>query len=236
MINCIIIDDEQHAIDLLNIHIQKIDKLKVLKTFNDPLSALSFLEHNPVELIFLDIEMPDISGIQFIKIIKKKTPVILTSAYKEYALEGFENEVLDYLLKPISFERLFQAVQRLRPMINLKSVTPMDFIVVKTDSKTKLLKIDLDDILYIEGLKNYISVFTSQQRIISLLNLKSFEENLPEERFIRTHKSFIISINKVRLIDGNQIFLKGVEKSIPISDSYRKNLFDLFRQNLIENK
>lgn len=235
--NCIIIDDEQHAIDLLTIYIQKIEHLKIIGTFNNPINAISFIEHNSVDLIFLDIEMPEISGLKFIKIIKKKIPIILTSAYKEYALEGFENEVLDYLLKPISFERLLQSVQRVKSAENdITSIVQNKFIVLKTDSKNKLLKIDLADIIYIEGLKNYLSVFTTQQRVISLLNLKSLEENLPTDSFIRTHKSFIISIARVKLIDGNQVFLNGLERSIPISDSYRKKLFEVFRKNLIENK
>jgi len=237
MINCVIIDDEQHAIDLIKIHVEKIDYLRVLETFNNPVNAIGFLENNDVDVIFLDIEMPEISGLSFIKLLKKKIPVIVISAYKEYALEGFENEVLDYIVKPVSFERLLQATQRVLALSNSKSsVAPNAFIILKTDSKNKLLKIDLDDIIYIEGLKNYISVFTTQQRVISLLNIKSLEEKLPADRFIRTHKSYIISIAKVKMVNGNQVFLKGLEQGIPISDSYKKNFFEIFRKNLIDNK
>ncbi|SHN33730.1 LytR/AlgR family response regulator transcription factor [Mucilaginibacter sp. OK098] len=237
MINCVIIDDEQHAIDLIKIHVEKIDYLRVLETFNNPVNAIEFLENNDVDVLFLDIEMPDISGLSFIKLLKKKIPVVVISAYKEYALEGFENEVLDYIVKPVSFERLLQATQRVLALSNSKSVAaPNAFIILKTDSKNKLLKIDLDDIIYIEGLKNYISVFTTQQRVISLLNIKSLEEKLPADRFIRTHKSYIISINKVKMVNGNQVFLKGLEQGIPISDSYKKQFFEIFRKNLIDNK
>ena len=237
MINCVIIDDEQHAIDLIKIHVEKIDYLRVLETFNSPVNAIGFLENNDVDVLFLDIEMPDISGLSFIKLLKKKIQVVVISAYKEYALEGFENEVLDYIVKPVSFERLLQATQRVLALSNSKSiVAPNAFIILKTDSKNKLLKVDLDDIIYIEGLKNYISVFTTQQRVISLLNIKSLEEKLPADRFIRTHKSYIISINKIKMVNGNQVFLKGLEQGIPISDGYKKQFFEIFRKNLIDNK
>jgi DNA-binding LytR/AlgR family response regulator len=237
MINCVIIDDEQHAIDLIKIHVEKIDYLRVLETFNNPVNAIEFLENNDVDVLFLDIEMPDISGLSFIKLLKKKIQVVVISAYKEYALEGFENEVLDYIVKPVSFERLLQATQRVLALSNSKSiVAPNAFIILKTDSKNKLLKVDLDDIIYIEGLKNYISVFTTQQRVISLLNIKSLEEKLPADRFIRTHKSYIISINKIKMVNGNQVFLKGLEQGIPISDGYKKQFFEIFRKNLIDNK
>jgi len=232
MINCVIIDDEQHAIDLIQMHVEKIDYLRVLETFNSPINAIGFLENNDVDVVFLDIEMPDISGLSFIKLLKKKIPVIVISAYVEYAIDGFENEVLDYILKPVSFERLLQATQRVLALSSGKSVAAQDnFIILKTDSKNKLLKVDLDDIIYIEG----FSVFTTQQRVISLLNIKALEEKLPADRFIRTHKSYIISIAKIKMVNGNQVFLKGLEQGIPISDSYKKKFFETFKKNLIDN-
>lgn len=237
MLNCILIDDEQHAIDLLEIHFKKIDYVNVIKTFNNPLHALSFLEDNTVDLIFLDIEMPEISGIEFIKLLKKKTDIIITSAFKQYAIEGFENEVLDYLLKPVALDRLLHSLQRAKAKKTEKlAYNTEEFIVLKTDSKNKLLKVDLSDIIYVEGLKNYIAVFTEQQKIVTLLNMKSIEESLPNDKFIRTHKSYIVSINKVKSVDGSQIFLKGTDEIIPISDSYKTMFFEILRKNLIENK
>ena len=240
MLNCILIDDEQHAIDLLEYHIKKIDYLNVVKTFNNPLDALYFLESNTVDLVFLDINMPEISGMELIKFIKNKANVIIISAFREYALEGFENEALDYLLKPVSFERFLHAVQKAKEKIQLQSRPPADnaddFIVLKTDSKNRLLKIDLVDIVYIEGLKNYVSVYTTQQRIVTLLNMKSLVDSLPKEKFVRIHKSYIVAINKVKVINGNQIFLKDVERSLPVSEGYKPLLFNILKQKLVENK
>lgn len=237
ILTCILIDDEQAAIDTLEFHFEKIDYIKVIRTFNNPLDALSFLEKTEVDLIFLDIIMPVITGLEFLNLIKNKTDVILTSASRQYALEGFENEVLDYLLKPFSMERILQVLQRARlkkakPIDNL----PNDYIVLKTDSKHKLVKVDIADIIYIEGLKNYISVYTSQQRIITLLNIKSIEESLPKNKFIRIHKSYIVSLNKVWSVDGNQIYFKEINLPIPISNTYKAAFFDLMRKKLIENR
>lgn len=240
MLTCIIIDDEQHAIDLLTIHIKKIDDVKVAETFTNPLDALKYLEHNQVDFIFLDIEMHEISGLDFMKVIKKKTNIVVTSAFKHYAFEGYENEVVDYLLKPVAIERLLLALQKVKAKISddlaFNQSSKDEFIILKTDSKNKLLKVDLDDILYIEGLKNYISVFTPEQRIVTLLNMKSLESSLPKDRFIRTHNSFIIAFDKFKLVDGNQIYLQGVNRSIPISEGYKKAFFTILKKKLIENK
>jgi two-component system LytT family response regulator len=141
MINCVIIDDEQHAIDLIKIHIEKIGYLRVLETFNNPINAIGFLESNDVDVIFLDIEMPDVSGLSFVKLLKKKIPIVVISAYKEYALQGFENEVLDYILKPVSFERLLQATQRVLALSNSHGISAQEnFIILKTDSKKQTAK------------------------------------------------------------------------------------------------
>jgi DNA-binding LytR/AlgR family response regulator len=241
MLTCVLVDDEQHAIDLLKFHIQKIDYLQVIKTFNNPLDALYFLDENTVDLVFLDIHMPEISGIDLIKYLRRKTAVIITSAHREYALEGFEHDVMDYLLKPVSFDRFLQAVQKAKEKIKAQNRSPAttyeDFIVLKTESKTKLLKVDLADILYIEGLQNYVSVFTRhQQRIMTKLNMKTFEERLPKAQFIRIQKSYIVSLSQVKQVDGNQVILKDTEQKLPIGDNYRNALFTLLKEKLVENK
>ena len=240
MLTCILIDDEQHAIDLLEYHIKKIDYLSVIETFNNPLEAIYFLESNTVDLVFLDIHMPEISGIELIKYLKRKTGVIITSAHREYALEGFENDVMDYLLKPITFDRFLHSVQKAKEKLKLhnkpETETTEDFIVLKTDSKNKLLKVDLADISYVEGLKNYVSVFTKQQRIITKLNMKTLEDRLPKDKFFRVHKSYIISISQVKQIDGNQLYLKEVAELLPIGDNYKIPFFNLLKHKLVENK
>jgi len=240
MLTCILIDDEQHAIDLLEYHIRKIDYLSVIKTFNNPLEAIYFLESNTVDLVFLDIHMPEISGLELIKYLKRKTGIIITSAHREYALEGFENDVMDYLLKPITFDRFLHSVQKAKEKLKLQNQPEAepseDFIVLKTDSKNKLLKVDLADISYVEGLKNYVSVFTKQQRIITKLNMKTLEDRLPKDKFFRVHKSYIIAISQVKQIDGNQLHLKEVAELLPIGDNYKIPFFNLLKHKLVENK
>jgi len=240
MLTCILIDDEQHAIDLLAYHIKKIDYLQVVKTFNNPLDALFYLDNNTVDLVFLDINMPEISGIELMKFIKNKADVIIVSAFREYALEGFENEALDYLLKPVSFERFLHAIQKAKEKIQLKHRRATDiyedFIVLKTDAKNNFLKIDLVDIVYIEGLKNYVSVHTNNQRITAYLNMKSLVDKLSTERFIRVHKSYIVAINRLKIVNGNQVFLKDIEHGIPISEGYKPALLNILKQKLVENK
>ena len=240
MLTSILIDDEQHAIDLLEIHLKKIEDIVIVGSFNNPLKALDFLKTNAVDLIFLDIEMPEISGISFMSILGRRSNIIITSAYRQYAFEGFENDVIDYLLKPVSFERLLQSLQKSKTKNHFKEpakpYASEDFIILKTDSKNKLLKVALSEIVYIEGLKNYISVFTVTQRIVVLLNMKSLDENLPKDRFIRIHKSYIVALDKFRAVDGNRVFLEGIDRGLPIGDGYKTSFLNIIKRKLIENK
>ncbi|GGE70523.1 LytTR family two component transcriptional regulator [Pedobacter psychrotolerans] len=242
MLNCIIIDDEPHVIDLLEIHAKKIPNVNIVKTFNNGFEALNFLENTNIDLIFVDIQMPEISGLEFIKVIGKRFDIVIISAFREYAIDGYENEIVDFLLKPVSYSRFVKALdkaneKKLTREQNITLPTNDDnFIVLKTEFKTKLLKVDIDDIMYVEGLKNYVSVFTKEQRIITLLNMKAFEEKLPKNKFIRTHRSYIISLSKVRLIDGNRIYLKDLETGIPLGDNYRENFYNRMKQNMVYNK
>jgi DNA-binding LytR/AlgR family response regulator len=239
MISCIIVEDEQHAVNLLKIHIEKISFIEIKAIFENPFDAITYLVANQVDVAFVDIQMPEMSGIELIKILKGKTNIIITSAYREFAYEGFENEVSDYLLKPISFEKILKATEKIyKQKYNHvdKIDTDEDFIVLKTDNKNKLIKLDVKDIVYIEGLKNYISVFTPQNRVISLLNIKAMEEQLPTEKFIRIHKSYIVSKNQIQSVDGNQVLLKDLKITLPLSDTYRSNFFKILRNRIIENK
>lgn len=239
MLRCIIIDDEQHAIDLLKSYIEKISFLELIDTFNNPLNAISKID---VDIIFIDVQMPQLSGMDFIKLVKDKTKVIITSAFKEYAFESFEYEVLDYLLKPISFDRLLKAVQKAMNQLtfteedNKHLYQHKNYIVVKIDAKNKLQKIELEDIVYIEGMKNYVTIHKEQQQITTLLNMKDLESSLPKDQFIRVHKSYIISIDKIKIIEGNQIFLRNMKESITLSETYKLTFFDLLKQKLIGNK
>lgn len=240
MLTCIIIDDEQHAIDLLKSYIEKVSFLELRATFNNPLTAIP---ETDVDIVFIDMQMPQLSGMDFIKLMKGKAKIIITSAFKEYALESFEYEVLDYLLKPISFDRFLKAVQKAMNQLTFAeedvqthNKQQKNYIVVKTDAKNKLQKIELDEIVYIEGMKNYVTIHKEQQQIMTLLNMKDVDSSLPKDQFIRVHKSYIISIEKIKIIEGNQIFLKNVKESIPLSETYKAAFFDLLKQRIIGNK
>jgi two-component system LytT family response regulator len=234
MIRCLIVDDEPLALHILEDYISKIPFLQLVKATTNPIEALTLVQEKLVDLVFLDVQMPELTGIQFLRIANGKAKVILTTAYPEYALEGYELDVIDYLLKPIAFDRFFKSVQKAQGIIQPAS-QPMqpeqvqqkqhdllsDFIFVKTEHKIQ--KVYLNDILFIEGLKDYISIFTSAERIITLQNMKKMEDALPEKYFIRVHKSYIVSINKIDSIERSRIFIG--DKIIPVGDTYREEFF-----------
>jgi two-component system LytT family response regulator len=230
MIRCLIIDDEPLAIDILSDYISKVSQLTLIKSFENPLDALNLLNEGNIDLIFLDVQMPQLSGIQFLKIAQDKCKVILTTAYPEYALDGFNLDVVDYLLKPIAFERFYKAVQKIiqtptSPLANNFVSQPVinnNFIFVKTEHKIQ--KVNIDEICFIEGLKDYISIYTPKERIITLQNMKKMEEILPAYNFMRVHKSYIVAINKIDSIERGRILI--ADKIIPIGDTYRDSFFE----------
>ncbi|NQV75959.1 MAG: response regulator transcription factor [Bacteroidetes bacterium] len=230
MIRCLVVDDEPLALDILEDYISKVPFLTLVKTTTSAIEGLSLVQSDAIDLVFLDVQMPELTGIQFLKIINGKCDVILTTAYSQYALDGYELDVVDYLLKPIAFDRFYKAAQKvLQSSGNTNSSAPEvlsvqknhDFIFVKTEHKIQ--KIYLDDILYIEGLKDYISIFTRSERVITLQNLKKMEESLPSKSFIRVHKSYIIALGKIESIERSRIQIG--EKIIPIGDTYREYFF-----------
>ncbi|SDM83140.1 DNA-binding response regulator, LytR/AlgR family [Daejeonella rubra] len=230
MIRCLVVDDEPLALDILEDYISKVPFLTLVKTTTSAIEGLSLVQSDAIDLVFLDVQMPELTGIQFLKIINGKCDVILTTAYSQYALDGYELDVVDYLLKPIAFDRFYKAAQKvLQNSGNTNSSAPEvlpaqknhDFIFVKTEHKIQ--KIYLDDILYIEGLKDYISIFTKSERIITLQNMKKMEESLPSKSFIRVHKSYIIALGKIESIERSRIQIG--EKIIPIGDTYREYFF-----------
>lgn len=235
-VNCIIIEDEPLAQEKLEDFIEKVDFLKLLKTTASAIEAIGFLQNNTVELIFLDIRMKKFSGIQFLKALQNKPKVIITSAYNQYALEGYDYNVSDYLLKPFSFERFIQAVNKAMDEIVLENKAKdnisgkIDYIFIKTENRIE--KIYLKDILYIEGLKDYLKIVLQSSKILTLLSFKKLLEMLPDNEFIRVHKSYVISIDKIQSIERNRI--KIDVKLIPISDTYRKQFYAYLKdKNLI---
>jgi DNA-binding LytR/AlgR family response regulator len=238
MINCIIIDDEQHAIDILEHYVKQTPQLNLVGTTTNPIEALQMVTANNVDLVFLDIQMPELSGIDFIKALHGKAQVILTTAYSEFALESYELDVVDYLLKPIRLPRFLQAVQKVVSTQESKAEETRedtdDYIFVKTESKGKLLKINLADIDYLEGMKNYVAIHSAGKKTLVYTSMKELEERLPQKQFMRVHKSFIISISKITGIEGNRLFLKGVTAEILIGESYKPELMEMIRNKMIQ--
>jgi DNA-binding LytR/AlgR family response regulator len=241
MINCIIVDDEQHAIDILVHYVKQTPHLNLVTATTNPIEALQIIAEQKIDLIFLDIQMPELSGMDLIKAINGKANVILTTAYSEFALESYELDVVDYLLKPIRLPRFLQAVQKAikEAEDHVEENYPLldpedDYIFVKTESKGKLLKINLCDIDYIEGMKNYVAIFCGQKKTLVYTSMKDLEERLSKSQFIRVHKSFIIPISKITGIEGNLLRLKNVAAEILIGDNYKADLMEIIRNKMIQ--
>jgi two-component system, LytTR family, response regulator len=240
MINCIIVDDEDHAIEVIQHYLKSVAAIQITATFTSPIDALNFLSNNKVDLIFLDIHMPEISGIEFIQTMNnKEVQVILTTAYKDFATAGFDLEVVDYLVKPIPLPRFLQAINKVQKNINAKkgnahvSQQHDDYFMVKTEAKGKMLKINIAEIDFVEGMKNYIAFHHNGIRTLALLTMKDVEERLPKAKFIRVQKSFIVALDKITSIDGNRIILKGISAEILIGETYRKDFLDMMKQKLL---
>lgn len=228
MMTCVAVDDEPLALDLLEDNIRKIPFLKLVKKCSNALEANSFMQTQNVDLIFLDIQMPGITGIQFLQGMSKKPPlVIFITAYEKYALEGYTLDVIDYLLKPVSFERFLKAVNKAYDKFNAQKAPALqgaNATYLFVNSEYNLVRIDFSDIAYIEGLKDYVKIFllSSQRPVITRMSMKSLEEKLPADQFVRVHKSFIVSLNKITSIRKGRISL--LKAQIPISEHYKDNL------------
>lgn len=237
---CMIIDDEELARDLIENFIERISYLQLKGKFSNPLKALSDLRDGAIDIIFLDIQMPEMTGIEFLKTLSNTPAVIFTTAYDRYALEGYELSVIDYLLKPFSFARFLKAVNKATDLIELKregkeskrSITSSDkphlleFLTVKADHK--IFRLHLKDIVYIQSNKEYVVYHTNQKKIMSLGSLRSLEDKLPSD-FLRIHKSYIVSKKHVKNLEGNQLNLGDI--NLPIGGSYR----DLVIKELFQN-
>ena len=222
-IKCIIIDDEPLAIKVIKNHLNEFDNIELVATFNTPIAALPDIESNEIDVIFLDINMPKMSGLDFLRTLTNRPHIVITTAYREYAVESFDLDVLDYLVKPIPFGRFLKAINKVYNRINLekdkltdKSFRQDPFIFLKVDKK--LMKIKLNDILYIESLKDYIKVNTVLGDYLVHKSMTSISEELPDENFIRIHRSFTIAINKITAVEGNSVEIAN--RRIPIGRNY----------------
>jgi two-component system, LytTR family, response regulator len=256
---CLIVEDEPLARNLLTQYVSKISTLQLVKACSSALDAMDILRETPVDILFLDVQMPEITGIALLKILKNKPLVILTTAYSEYAIEGYELDVTDYLLKPITFERFLKAVEKAsqkitapalptpqrgesdNPLLLGKSEEGFDtpplgagglssFIFVKDG--TKLVKVKLSDIQYVEGLKDYVTIHTPQKNITTLQRMKTLEEQLPEGQFIRIHNSYIVSLEWIDVIHKEKVQIG--KAFLPISDTYRKAFKEFIEKNNIK--
>lgn len=238
MINCLIIDDEQHAIDILVHYVSQVPYLELSATHTNPVEAMQIINDRKIDLVFLDIHMPELSGIDFVRAMKGKVKIILTTAYSEFALESYELEVVDYLLKPIRFPRFLQAVQKavnqLKETASVGEEKADDFIFVKTESKGKLLRINLADIDFIEAMKNYVALHRAGQKTLVYTSMKEIEEHLPKKQFMRVHKSFIIPVSRIMGIEGNCVLLKGVKEKILIGENYKADLMEMVKNKMIQ--
>ena len=222
-IKCIIIDDEPLAIKVIENHLQEFQNFEIVGTFNNPIAALPLLEEQKIDAVFLDINMSKMNGLEFIKTVELKSNIVITTAYREYAVESFDLDVLDYLVKPIPFNRFLKAINKITQKIaiqrggNLDNTNESDsFIFLKVDKK--LVKIPFDEIFYIESLKDYIKVFTTTDNYLVHKSLTSITEELPSSQFLRIHRSFTISTDKVKSVEGNSVEINN--KRIPIGRKY----------------
>lgn len=222
---CIAVDDELPALALIRNYVAQTPELLLLHTFNDAISASEFLRNNPVDLLFVDINMPDINGIDLVSSLQNKPMVIFTTAYKKFAYEGFELEAIDYLLKPISLERFRKAVNKAIEMLESKSLPKKqasESLFVR--SEYKMVKIELDEIEYIEGLEDYIKIhIVNSKPILTLMTMKAFIEKLPSEKFLRIHRSYIVALDKLISVSNKKVLLKN-GKTLPVSDTYAADL------------
>jgi DNA-binding LytR/AlgR family response regulator len=236
-IRCIVVDDEALARKYLKDYISKVPFLEFVGDFNSPLKAYELLEKGKVDLMFLDIQMPEITGLDFLRSLDRKPFVILTTAYKEYALEGYELDISDYLLKPFSFNRFLKAVTKVNTAMLAKDKQDVsssdynqtdfheDYIIIRADRK--YYKINYDDLIFIEGQKAYVTFHSEgKKNVTALASLKELEEKLPENKFIRIHKSYIVSVKKIDALEGNMIEISG--EKLPVGKSFKPKVSELF--------
>ncbi len=234
-LKCLIVDDEPIARQGLERYVAQIDFLDLKGVCKNAMQANSILKEQKIDLLFLDIEMPMLSGIDFLKTTANPPAVIFTTAYSQYALEGYQFDVIDYLLKPISFERFLQASNKAQRLLIPKknsSAEDPEFIFVKTDKQ--LVKLNIEEILYIEGMQNYITFHTTKEKVMALVPLKNIFELLSDTDFIKIHKSFVVAKNKVKSIVGNQVAIGG--KLIPISTRMKKEVMEKLTGNRLLKK
>ncbi len=234
MINCIIVDDEPLALEVLESHLNQFEDIHISAKCRNAIEANKALEENDIQLMFLDIQMPQITGLEFLRSLQRPPLTILTTAHQEFALEGYELDVVDYLMKPISLDKLMKSINKVKNRLDGSSTNDTyDHFFVKADKK--LIKVNYKDIVYIEGLKDYVIIHLEGKRIVTLQTMKHLEAHLKSNRFIRVHRSFIVNINKIQALSGQMLELsvQHTTKLIPIGKNYRDGLIDVINEKRI---
>ena len=235
MINCIIVDDEQFSVDAIKSYADKIPFLKVVLATTSAIKASRLVYEQSIDLVFTDVFMPEMNGVELVQLLGNRCKVIFITAYSDYAVQGYEHGVIDYLMKPVYFDKFLKATQKAEALINLEKkaietfIKPVfnDFIMVKTEQKGKLIKVNFNDILFIEGAGNYVKIgLNNQDKIMTLLTFKALEELLPKEQFIRVNKSYIVALQLITGIEGNIVRLGDL--TVPIGGTYKNNVTQLF--------
>ncbi len=237
MITCFIIDDEQPAINVLRRLIGLLPNLHLIGTATNPVEGLQQVEEKSPDLLFLDIEMAVMDGIELARLLDPKTKIIFCTAYADYAVQSYEVNAVDYLLKPIEFPRFKIAVQKFKDLQSGQT-TPVeeikdDYILVKQAEKGKLIKIDLDEIVAVKACKNYMQFYYQLHKLMVYVSLKELEQRLPLNNFFRVHKSYIISLRHIKMVQGNHISMNGIQESIPIGDNYKANFLERIKTKVV---
>lgn len=240
--NCIIVDDEASAINILKRYVADVPSLKLIATFQNSIEGLQFVNNNHVDLIYLDINMPNLNGISFLELLQNKSKVILTTAYTEYAIEGYKFDVIDYLLKPISFEKFLKASLKalgteVRAEGNQSSQNSQpieDYIMVQTENKGKYKKVNYNDINYAEAMLNYAAIVTlDNEKVILHISMKELIERLPSHLFIRIHKSYIVALKQIKYIEAAEVVLLNDAQRLPLGVTFKENLFKILDNRLL---
>lgn len=233
MIKCAIIDDEQPAIDVIQFYIDRMCRLQLADleltgTATNPLTGLDMIKEQKPDVVFLDIQMDEMSGLEVMRIISPETKVVFCTAFSEFAVQSYDLEAVDYLMKPVEFERFVKAVQRVAvslsaPLMPIHNIVAKDYVFVKTENKGRMIKIDFNDIDYIEGLRNYVTFYLANRKIIAHYTMKEVEDLLPADQFMRVHRSYIVAVKKISEIRGGELILKTTPVRIPVSNHYRED-------------
>ena len=235
-LTCIVVDDEMPAIRVIQKYCSQLHDLECVANTNKAIEALQLVEKHRPDILFLDIQMPELTGIQLSTLLKGKTNIIFTTAYPQFALEGYELNVVDYLLKPFSFDRFIQAVEKVKTLVRTSenetnSIENDGFFFIKTDGRNRFKKVCLSEIFYLESIKNYVIVHTGNEQIVTYNTLKYYEESLPENQFVKTHRSFLVSLDKIEQTDTDSVWVLG--KELPLGDTYRNIFFEKINNRLL---